>query len=200
MNIATRYRKDLDSVCMEVSGAEEMLQAAAAGFIDFSPGEDRPPDIRFSLNRWNRRSAATFDDLSEQAVPFTRLPSASHCIFPIRISLISNMGRPRGSFAVQRPVSASSPFRGLKPISDGSLHIRFLHSRSWRCLSEGANMEFMPQLSRANGRCVLLPGTSGAGESTLTIALIRSGFDLPGDNITLIDDAGGLKMLALPEK
>jgi hypothetical protein len=51
----------------------------------------------------------------------------------------------------------------------------------------------------ADGRSVLLPGTTGAGKSTLTIALLRGGLHLLGDDMTFIEYTGTLESLAFPE-
>lgn len=49
------------------------------------------------------------------------------------------------------------------------------------------------------GRCVILPGHPGAGKSTLTAALMLSGWRLLSDEITLVDrDTGALHALARP--
>jgi hypothetical protein len=52
-----------------------------------------------------------------------------------------------------------------------------------------------------NGRSVLLPGTTGAGKSTLTIALLRGGLDLLGDDMAFLEEeqSGELRTLAFPE-
>ncbi|NRF66539.1 HprK-related kinase A [Aquincola sp. S2] len=50
-----------------------------------------------------------------------------------------------------------------------------------------------------NGRCVILPGDPGAGKSTLTAALMLSGWRLLSDELTVIDrDDGSLLPLARP--
>jgi len=50
-----------------------------------------------------------------------------------------------------------------------------------------------------NGRAVVLPGDPGAGKSTLTAALMLSGWRLLSDEITLVDrDDGLLVGLARP--
>lgn len=43
-----------------------------------------------------------------------------------------------------------------------------------------------------NGACVILPGTPGAGKSTLTAALMLSGWRLLSDELTMIDRNDGL--------
>lgn len=50
-----------------------------------------------------------------------------------------------------------------------------------------------------DGRCLILPGEPGAGKSTLTAALMLSGWRLLSDEITLVDrDTGALHGLARP--
>jgi HprK-related kinase A len=50
-----------------------------------------------------------------------------------------------------------------------------------------------------HGRCVILPGDPGAGKSTLTAALMLSGWRLLSDELTVIDrDDGSLHPLARP--
>jgi hypothetical protein len=52
-----------------------------------------------------------------------------------------------------------------------------------------------------NGRGLLLPGTSGAGKSTLTIALVRAGFGLLGDDMVFLTPGReGVRMLAFPDE
>jgi HprK-related kinase A len=50
-----------------------------------------------------------------------------------------------------------------------------------------------------HGRCVILPGQPGSGKSTLTAALMLSGWRLLSDEITLVDrEQGALHALARP--
>jgi hypothetical protein len=48
-----------------------------------------------------------------------------------------------------------------------------------------------------NGRGLLLPGSSGVGKSTLTIALVRAGFGFLGDNLCFLTRSQeGMRVLA----
>ncbi|MGA3345978.1 MAG: hypothetical protein ABSC76_14030 [Terracidiphilus sp.] len=49
------------------------------------------------------------------------------------------------------------------------------------------------------GCCVLLPGTTGAGKSTLTVCLLRGGLDFLGDDMAFVERRDGLRVLAFPE-
>lgn len=51
------------------------------------------------------------------------------------------------------------------------------------------------------GRSLLLAGTTGVGKSTLTLALLDSGFDLLGDDMTFLRmKPDGLRVLAFPDE
>ena len=50
-----------------------------------------------------------------------------------------------------------------------------------------------------HGRALLLPGTTGAGKSTLTVCLLRAGFDFLGDDMAFLEDSSRLRVLAFPE-
>lgn len=50
-----------------------------------------------------------------------------------------------------------------------------------------------------NGNCMLLPGTTGAGKSTLTVCLLRGGLDFLGDDMAFVEQHDGLRVLAFPE-
>jgi hypothetical protein len=50
-----------------------------------------------------------------------------------------------------------------------------------------------------DGCCVLLPGTTGAGKSTLTVCLLRGGLDFLGDDMAFVEQSDGLRVLAFPE-
>jgi hypothetical protein len=49
-----------------------------------------------------------------------------------------------------------------------------------------------------NGQALLLCGAPGAGKSTLTLALLRAGFDYLGDDVTLINQQGEVRALPFP--
>lgn len=49
------------------------------------------------------------------------------------------------------------------------------------------------------GNCVLLPGTTGAGKSTLSLCLLRGGLDFLGDDMAFVEQRDGLRVLAFPE-
>lgn len=50
-----------------------------------------------------------------------------------------------------------------------------------------------------NGFCILLPGTTGSGKSTLTVALLREGFDFMGDDTVFLEQHSHRTILAFPE-
>jgi hypothetical protein len=50
------------------------------------------------------------------------------------------------------------------------------------------------------GRAILLPGTTGAGKSTLAVALGRVGFGLLGDDTVFLERNGGLNALGFPDE
>jgi hypothetical protein len=51
------------------------------------------------------------------------------------------------------------------------------------------------------GRAVLLAGPTGAGKSTLTIALARGGFEVLGDDVVFVSEGDGeLRLLAFPDE
>jgi hypothetical protein len=53
----------------------------------------------------------------------------------------------------------------------------------------------------ANGKCLLIPGTTGAGKSTLTVASVRAKFDYMSDDMVfLVGRADGFRVLAFPEE
>jgi len=51
-----------------------------------------------------------------------------------------------------------------------------------------------------DGSGILLPGTTGAGKSTLSIGLLRANFDFLGDDMVFVQQAKGLRILAFVEK
>jgi hypothetical protein len=52
---------------------------------------------------------------------------------------------------------------------------------------------------RRNGRCMLLPASSGGGKSTLCAALLHSGFEFVSDDLVLLDGTSpGLRGVPLP--
>ena len=52
----------------------------------------------------------------------------------------------------------------------------------------------------AEGKCLLIPGTSGVGKSTLTVASLRANFDYMSDDMVfLVDRPDGIRILAFPE-
>lgn len=52
-----------------------------------------------------------------------------------------------------------------------------------------------------DGKCLLFAGTTGAGKSTLTLALLRAGFDFLGDDLVFLQSSpAGLQALAFPEQ
>jgi len=53
----------------------------------------------------------------------------------------------------------------------------------------------------SNGKGLILAGTTGAGKSTLTLALLRGGFDFLGDDMLFLKrNEDGLRMLAFPDE
>ncbi|MCX6020383.1 MAG: hypothetical protein NTZ05_01385 [Chloroflexi bacterium] len=52
-----------------------------------------------------------------------------------------------------------------------------------------------------NGRSLLLPGAGGSGKTTLTLALLRAGWDLLGDDTALLHpEPEGLRVRAFPDE
>src|SRR3712207_4309751 len=52
-----------------------------------------------------------------------------------------------------------------------------------------------------DGRGILLAGNTGAGKSTLTVSLVRSGWDFLSDDAVLLRaHAGGVEALAIPDE
>ena len=52
-----------------------------------------------------------------------------------------------------------------------------------------------------DGKGILIAGASGAGKTTLTLALLRAGFDLLGDDTTFLTNrSDGLQALAFPDE
>lgn len=62
------------------------------------------------------------------------------------------------------------------------------------CIANHANQFLLLHAAvlERNGRCVILPGDPGAGKSTLTAALMLSGWRLLSDELTMIDIDDGL--------
>jgi hypothetical protein len=52
-----------------------------------------------------------------------------------------------------------------------------------------------------NGQGIVVSGTSGAGKTTLAVALVRAGFDFLSDDMLLLrEGAGGLRALGFPDQ
>jgi hypothetical protein len=200
MNIATSHKKDLHGLCMEVWGSEEMLQAVAVRFVDFPSGENRPPDIRFSFSSAESPEFYGIRRPQGPSRPFYQAATGEALYFPDQDEFYLDYG-PRAR-VLCRPAAGECLISVLRPEAD----------QRWLATHPLFTIPLLEMLKRRrkygihaaavarNGRSLLLPGSSGAGKSTLTIALIRAGFDFLGDDITFVEDAGGLKTLAFPEK
>ena len=200
MNIATSHKKDLHGLCMEVWGSEEMLQAVAVRFIDFPSGEDRPPDIRFSLGSVESPECYEIRRPEGPGRPFYQAAMGEALYFPEQDELYLDYGPRARVFC--RPAAGECLVSVLRPEADQrwlATHPLFTIPLLEILKRRGKYGIHAAAVAR-NGRSLLLPGSSGAGKSTLTIALIRSGFDFLGDDITLVEEADGLKTLAFPEK
>jgi hypothetical protein len=185
---------------MEVRGSEEMLDALAVRFLDFPPGEDRSPDIRFSLGSVELPEFYEIRRPDGRGRPFYQAAVGEALYFPDRDELYLDYGPRARVFC--RPTAGECLISVLRPEAD----------QRWLATHPLFTIPLLEMLKRRgkfgmhaaavarNGRSLLLPGSSGAGKSTLTIALIRSGFDFLGDDITCIEDADGLEALAFPEK
>ena len=76
----------------------------------------------------------------------------------------------------------------------------FLIGLSELLRSRGLYLIHAAALAR-DGKGILIPGFTGSGKTTLSIALLREGFKFLGDDRTFIrKDADGLKLLAFPDE
>ena len=81
----------------------------------------------------------------------------------------------------------------LLPVPAGQAFALLEWGMNW-CISVHADhyLRLHAAVLELNGRCVILPGDPGAGKSTLTAALMLSGWRLLSDELTLIDSDDGL--------
>lgn len=88
----------------------------------------------------------------------------------------------------------------FKPLQDDHAFAMLEWGMNW-CVAAHAHHYLLLHAAvlERHGRCVILPGDPGAGKSTLTAALMLSGWRLLSDELTVIDrDDGALWPLARP--
>lgn len=118
------------------------------------------------------------------------------CDFHVRVDRVSGLRRwwrPQITFRFD----GGEPF---KPLRADHAFASMEWGLNW-CISGHAHHYLMLHAAvvERNGRAVILPGDPGAGKSTLTAALVLSGFRLLSDELMLIDrDDGMLVPLARP--
>ncbi|MBN8506245.1 MAG: HprK-related kinase A [Burkholderiales bacterium] len=84
-------------------------------------------------------------------------------------------------------------FEPFKPLPADHAFAMLEWTMNW-CIASHAHHYLMLHaacLAHDDGRCVVLPGDPGAGKSTLTAALMLSGWRLLTDELTLIDRVNG---------
>jgi len=81
----------------------------------------------------------------------------------------------------------------LKPLPSGHAFALLEWGMNW-CIAVHAHHFLLLHAAvlEHNGKCVILPGDPGAGKSTLTAALMLSGWRLLSDELTMIDRDDGL--------
>lgn len=113
--------------------------------------------------------------------------------------------------AIERPVGLRRWFRPqvdfrldvhrpFKPLPAEQAYAMLEWGMNW-CIAANAHHYLLLHAAvvERNGRCVVLPGDPGAGKSTLTAALMLSGWRLLSDELTVIDrDDGMIEPLARP--
>ncbi len=83
-----------------------------------------------------------------------------------------------------------SPFKPL-PVQHAFALLEW--GMNWCIAAEGQHYLMLhAAVLERNGRAVILPGDPGAGKSTLTAALVQSGWRLLSDELTLVDRRDGL--------
>jgi HprK-related kinase A len=124
------------------------------------------------------------------------LAPGEFCDFHVRVDRVAG---PRHWFRPQVNfwVDGHSPF---KPLPADHAFAMLEWGLNW-CVAGHAHQYLMLHAAalERNGRAVILPGDPGAGKSTLTAALMLSGWRLLSDEITLVDrDDASLVGLARP--
>ena len=92
---------------------------------------------------------------------------------------------------------AHQPF---KPLPASQAYALLEWGMNW-CIASQAHHYLLLHAAvlECNDRCVILPGDPGAGKSTLTAALMLSGWRLLSDELTVVDrDDGSIEPLARP--
>jgi hypothetical protein len=162
--------------------------------------EESPETIFFDFESVSHTKRHRFGKPSGQARPFYRLESgdASYFAAEDQIYLCCD-DRVR---VLCDPGSGSAWFSVLEPEIE-NLWLAS-HLLLTICLIEILKRRGLYSLHAggfsANGKCLLIPGTSGVGKSTLTVASLRAKFDYMSDDMVfLVDRPDGFRVLAFPE-
>jgi hypothetical protein len=195
------HANDLHGLRIEVWGPEKIVKAVADRFIDFPPGKTRSPDLQFVFDSVKSPELHQIRRPDGPSRPFYHTNVGEAAYFPIQDVGYIEYG-PRASVWF-RPASGECRISILQPEADQQLwlatHPLFTIPLQEMLKRRGKYAIHAAGVAR-NGRSLLLPGTCGAGKSTLTIALLRAGFDLLSDDLILLGPDGGPKSLGFPEK
>jgi hypothetical protein len=182
---------------LTLSARPDLLSAMDARLKSFTAGPERQEDLRFDFS-----TGATHTD--------RRPDSTLRAVYePERGEVLYDDASDRLHLTFDRISAVCDPVLGRTHVGlcGQDLADRWLLSHPVLTLPlletlkrRGLYSVHAAGLSRA-GRAVLVPGSSGAGKTTLTIALARAGFDFLGDDMLFLSThAGGLRVHAFPDE
>ncbi len=119
---------------------------------------------------------------------YPRLPQTTFCDFFVRVFQPVGLRR----FVAKQVLFAFDQFIPFKPLPYAQAFPFFEWGLNW-CIS-GYSHQYLiihAAVVEKHGKALVLPGTPGAGKSTLCAALINNGWRLLSDELTLIDCATG---------
>ena len=139
--------------------------------------------------RVHSRCARVADGLATLYADFEVAPEASIADFHVHVEPVGGLRRWLGP-QVEFRLDQYSPFLPL-PADHAFALLEW--GMNW-CLASQANhyLLFHAAVLEREGLCVVMPGEPGAGKSTLTAALMLSGWRLLSDEMTMIDRDDGL--------
>jgi hypothetical protein len=183
---------DLDGCRVRVRAeGEDLARVVDLLLSSYSAAPASDVDVDVSLARRSSAPAAPAGPPRFTFPPLGAWPVAGGWRFVDDVAALDVHAAPRGA-TIDGEVASDAPMEAISRFAGLSLWVALIE-----CLrARGRYPLHAAGLIAPDGRVVLVPGTKGAGKSTLTLALIERGFSVLSDDTLFVERrAGGIALI-----